>query len=124
MSELNDIIKSSLEGIKELGDVNGTVGDIITTPSGVTIIPVSKITIGFVGGGADYGQKKLTSAQNFGGGSGSGISITPLAFLTIDNNSSVNLIPIQNESSGVDRLISLLKQSPDLISNFKNSLNN
>ena len=124
MSELNDIIKSSLEGIKELGDVNGTVGDIITTPSGVTIIPVSKITIGFVGGGADYGQKKLTSAQNFGGGSGSGISITPLAFLTIDNNSSVNLIPIQNESSGVDRLISLLKQSPDLISNFKKSLNN
>ena len=124
MSELNDIIKSSLEGIKELGDVNGTVGDIITTPSGVTIIPVSKITIGFVGGGADYGQKKLTSAQNFGGGSGSGISITPLAFLTIDKNSSVNLIPIQNESSGVDRLISLLKQSPDLISNFKKSLNN
>lgn len=123
MSELNDIIKSSLEGIKELGDVNGTVGDIITTPSGVTIIPVSKITIGFVGGGADYGQKKLTSAQNFGGGSGSGISITPLAFLTIDKNSSVNLIPIQNESSGVDRLISLLKQSPDLISNFKKSLN-
>ena len=124
MSELNDIIKESLEGLRELGDVNSTIGDIITTPSGVTIIPVSKISIGFIGGGADYGQKKLTGAQSFGGGSGSGISITPLAFLTIDQNSSVNLISIPKESTGIERVVSLIQQSPDIINRFKSTLNN
>ena len=124
MSELNDIIRASLEGINDLIDVNSTIGDIITTPSGITIIPVSKITVGFIGGGADYGQKKLTSAQNFGGGSGSGISITPLAFLTIDQNSTINLISIQKDSSGADRIVSLMQQAPDIIHRFKNSLNN
>lgn len=124
MSELNDIIKESLEGLRELGDVNSTIGDIITTPSGVTIIPVSKISIGFIGGGADYGQKKLTGAQSFGGGSGSGISITPLAFLTIDQNSCVNLISIPKESTGIERVVSLIQQSPDIINRFKSALNN
>ena len=124
MSELNDIIKESLEGLRELGDVNSAIGDIITTPSGVTIIPVSKISVGFIGGGADYGQKKLTGAQSFGGGSGSGISITPLAFLTIDQNSSVNLISIPKESTGIERIVSLIQQSPDIINRFKSTLNN
>lgn len=124
MSELGDIIKSSLEGIKELNDVNSIIGDTITTPSGVSIIPVSKITVGFIGGGADYGQKKLTSSQNFGGGSGTGISITPLAFLTIDKSGSVNLISITKDSTGTDRVISLLEQTPDILRRFKGSLNN
>ena len=124
MSELSDIIKSSLEGIKELNDVNSIIGDTINTPSGVSIIPVSKITVGFIGGGADYGQKKLTSSQNFGGGSGTGISITPMAFLTIDKSGAVNLISITKDSTGTDRVISLLEQTPDILRRFKGSLNN
>ena len=124
MSELGDIIKSSLEGIKELNDVNSIIGDTITTPSGVSIIPVSKITVGFIGGGADYGQKKLTSSQNFGGGSGTGISITPMAFLTIDKSGAVNLISITKDPTGTDRVISLLEQTPDILRRFKGSLNN
>ena len=124
MSELEDIIKSSLEGIKELNDVNSIIGDTINTPSGVSIIPVSKITVGFIGGGADYGQKKLTSSQNFGGGSGTGISITPMAFLTIDKSGAVNLISITKDSTGTDRVISLLEQTPDILRRFKGSLNN
>lgn len=124
MSELGDIIKSSLEGIKELNDVNSIIGDTINTPSGVSIIPVSKITVGFIGGGADYGQKKLTSSQNFGGGSGTGISITPMAFLTIDKSGSVNLISITKDPTGTDRVISLLEQTPDILRRFKGSLNN
>lgn len=124
MSELGDIIKSSLEGIKELNDVNSIIGDTINTPSGVSIIPVSKITVGFIGGGADYGQKKLTSSQNFGGGSGTGISITPMAFLTIDKSGAVNLISITKDSTGTDRVISLLEQTPDILRRFKGSLNN
>lgn len=124
MSELGDIIKSSLEGIKELNDVNSIIGDTITTPSGVSIIPVSKITVGFIGGGADYGQKKLTSSQNFGGGSGTGISITPLAFLTIDKSGAVNLISITKDPTGTDRVISLLEQTPDILRRFRSSLNN
>lgn len=121
MSELSDVIRSSLEGIKELNDVNNVIGNAIHTPSGVSIIPVAKITMGFIGGGADYGQKRLAGSQSFGGGSGTGISITPIAFLTIDKLGGVNLLPISKDSTGPEKFLSLLEQAPDIINRFKSS---
>ena len=63
MSDMSEIIKESLDGINSFADPQKVVGDAIHTPSGVTIIPISKLTVGFAGGGADYGQKKLTHTQ-------------------------------------------------------------
>ncbi len=119
MSEMSDIIKASLDGIKSFADSDISMGNVINTPSGVTVIPISKVSVGFAGGGLDYGAKKLTQSQNFGGGSGTGISITPMAFLTIGKDASINLIPINSSSENVDKLISLLDRAPEIAGKVK-----
>ena len=123
MSDMSEIIKTTLEGIDNFTDVNSIVGNSIKTHDGMTVIPISKITIGFVGGGADYGQKKLTQSQSFGGGSGAGISISPVAFLTISPDSCVNLISLNTESKvGIDRITNIIDKSPEIIERIKKSL--
>ena len=120
-NKMSDIIKASLDGVKTFTDIDNVIGSAITTPAGVTVIPISKIAVGFAGGGLDYGGKKITAAQNFGGGSGTGISITPIAFLTVDKNAAVNLIPVSSQPSDVDRIASVIEQSPKIIEKIKNT---
>ena len=122
MSDMSEIIKESLDGIKGFADAETVIGRVINTPSGVTIIPISKLTVGFLGGGLDYGQRKASQMQNFGGGSGTGISITPIAFLTVGEDSTVNLISLNDEKSNADRLFSLIERSPEIIEKIKNTL--
>ena len=119
---MSDIIRTSLDGIKSFTDMESAIGTPIQTPSGVTVIPISKVSIGFATGGLDYGAKKLTSSQNFGGGGGTGVSITPIAFLTVGKDAEVNLIPIANFQSGIDRALSLIERSPEIIEKIKDSL--
>ena len=119
MSDMSEIIKASLEGIKSFADAQTIVGKLITTPSGVTVIPISKLSVGFIGGGADYGQKKITHAQNFGGGSGAGVSITPIAFLTITPDGSIDVLPVNEKRNISDKLISFIDRSPEIIDKIK-----
>ena len=119
---MSDIIKSSLEGVRSFTDMQTVVGNAIHTPSGVTVIPVSKVSVGFAGSGVDFGIKKLVGAQNFGSGSGSGVSITPIAFLTIGKNAEVNLIQItQDHDKSLDKITSLIEHSPEIIKKIKNT---
>ena len=119
--KMSDMIKASLDGIKEFTDVDTVFGKAITTQSGVTIIPVSKVNVGFASGGVDYGSKRALTPQNFGGGSGTGVSITPVAFLTVNKEAEINLIEIgHKESSALDRALNLIEASPDLIERIKN----
>ena len=120
---MSDIIRASLEGVKEFTGMDTVIGNAINTPSGVTVIPVSKVSVGFAGGGIDYGNKKMISPPNFGGGSGTGVSITPIAFLTVGPDATVNLIHISGQSiSTVDRVASLIEASPEIIEKIKNAL--
>ena len=119
MSDMSEIIKASLEGIKSFADAQTVVGKLINTPSGVTVIPISKLSVGFIGGGADYGQKKITHAQNFGGGSGAGVSITPIAFLTITPYGSIDVLPVNEKRNISDKLISFIDRSPEIIDKIK-----
>ena len=97
-------------------------GKAITTPGGVTVIPVSKVSLGFATGGLDFQSKRPISPTNFGGGSGTGVSITPVAFLTVGADSSVNLIQISGgEASSVDRACDLIEKSPAIIEKIKNT---
>ncbi len=122
-NKLSDIVRASLDGVRDFADVKCAVGEPITTPDGVTIIPVSRISVGFATGGLDFGAKRLASAQNFGGGGGTGVSVTPLAFLTVGKNSEINLIQVSDsESSGVDRALSLFERSPEIIKKIKDTL--
>ena len=120
-NKMSELIKTSLDGIKEFTDVDAVFGKAVTTPSGVTVIPVSKISVGFATGGLDFQSKRPISPTNFGGGSGTGVSITPVAFLTVGTNAEINLIEIGTKSDSVDKALSLIENSPEIISKIKNS---
>ncbi len=118
---LSDIIRTSLDGIRELTESDTFVGGPIETASGVTIIPVSKITLGFATGGVDLGNKKAIGLGNFGGGGGSGVAITPMAFITVSPTGVVDMIDFsKNESqSPTAKVIDFLSNAPRWIEEIK-----
>ena len=121
-NKMSDMIRASLDGIKDFTDVDTVFGKAITTPSGVTVIPVSKISVGFATGGLDIPTKRTLSHTNFGGGSGTGVSITPIAFLTVGKNAEINLIHISNTTNGLDHALSVIERSPEIIQKIKDTL--
>lgn len=110
---LTDMMSSTMGKIRDMVDVNTVIGEPITTPSGVTIIPVTKVSIGYGSGGSDFAAKNASAGGNpFGGGAGAGVKITPVAFLVI-RGENVRMLPVaEPASTSVDRLIELL---PDLL---------
>lgn len=122
MSDINEMLKATLDGIKAFTDVETIVGNVINTPSGVTVIPISKVTVGYAGCGIDYGQRKLSQSQSFGGGCGTGISITPIAFLTVSADAEINLISLTGEKSSTDRFLSIIERSPEIIEKIRSTL--
>lgn len=120
---MSDIIKTSLEGIKSFTDMDAAFGTAINTPSGVTIIPVSKISLGFASGGLDYSGKRSAYDKNFGGGGGTAVSVTPVAFIAIGRNAEVSMIPIDDRGSlNLEKLLSLVERSPEIVEKIKNIL--
>ena len=118
MSEhpINSLMDTSMRKIKELIDVNTIIGDPITTPDGTTIIPVSKVTYGFASGGSDLPTKK-DSRDCFGGGSGAGVTIQPVGFLSIAKG-NVKFIPIEKYDGAADRIVGMIPEAFDKISGF------
>ena len=111
---LSEMLGDTMSKIREMIDANTVVGTPITTPDGVTIVPVTKVSIGYGGGGSDYATKNYPAGRDnaFGGGAGVGVNITPVAFLII-RGENVRMLPIaEPASTSMDRLIELL---PDLL---------
>ena len=121
-SKMSEIIKASMEGIKSFTDTNTIIGNAINTPSGVTVIPISRVSMAIATGGVDYSSKKLSLPANFGGGGGSGISITPIASLTVSPDREVNLINVDGGGSDVEKITGLIERSPDIIEKIKGAL--
>ncbi|NLM62615.1 MAG: sporulation protein YtfJ [Clostridiales bacterium] len=109
-----DMMSVTLQKIKEMVDVNTIVGQAITAPDGTTIIPVSKLCFGFASGGSDFSGRN--DDQNFGGGSGAGVNIVPVAFLVVSNG-NVKLLPVsQPAGNTVDRVVEMIPGIVDKIS--------
>ncbi len=121
-TKMSDIIRASMDGIRSFTDNDTVLGNAVTTPQGVTVIPISKVTVGIATGGIDYGTKKFSSPQNFGGGGGTGMSITPLAFITVNRNAEVELIHLNAKESDVEKISSLIERSPEIIERIKNAI--
>ena len=121
-TKMSDIIRASMDGIKSFTDMDTVIGGAITTPNGVTVIPVSKVSMGIATGGVDYGNKRVSATQNFGGGGGTGLSITPVAFLTVGRDAEVNLININPGKDDFERFASLIEHSPEIIEKIKTAL--
>ena len=113
---INSLMDTSMKKIKDLIDVNTIIGDPITTPDGTTIIPVSKVTYGFASGGSDLPTKK-ESRDCFGGGSGAGVTIQPVGFLSIIKG-NVKFIPIEKYDGAADRIVGMIPEAFDKISSF------
>ncbi|MBQ7655338.1 MAG: GerW family sporulation protein [Clostridia bacterium] len=90
---IGDLMQTTLENIKDMVDVNTVIGEPIPTGSGATIIPVSKVTFGFVAGGGEYGNNQLPEEDKpFAGGSGAGVSVQPVGFLVVQQD-GVKVLP-------------------------------
>ena len=103
------ILGTSIEKIKDLVDVSTIIGDPIKISDTLQIIPVSKVTYGFASGGTDFPSKN--NAELFGGGGGAGITISPVAFLVV-NNGSVTVRYLNAAEGSVERAIGMI---PDVV---------
>lgn len=121
-NKIPEIIKSSLENIRSMVDANTVVGDPIITDVGTTIIPISKISVGIASGGVDYNDKaERPKPQNFGGGGGTGLSVSPAGFLIVDKNGHVDFINVgmKGKPDPVDQIADFVERTPDIIAKIK-----
>lgn len=124
---IQGLMQTAMENIKEMVDVNTIVGDPVQTPDGSVIMPISKVGFGFVAGGSDIrmdGSSDHHGTQSdahhasvslpFGGGSGGGVSITPIAFLVVGTQ-GVKIVPLDNQTHLLERVIDAAPQVFDKV---------
>ncbi|MFZ2742853.1 MAG: GerW family sporulation protein [Ruminococcus bromii] len=111
---IGSLMDTTMEKIKEMIDVNTIIGEPITSPDGTLIIPVSKVSYGFAAGGSDLPTKK-ENKDCFGGGSGAGVTIQPVAFLTVYQG-DVRLVSVDSEEGTADKLVNMI---PDVLKKVK-----
>ncbi len=120
---IEGLMKTAMESIKEMVDVNTVVGDPVETPDGSVIIPISRVACGFAAGGGEYGMggsKDGESANGpFGGGSGAGVSVQPMGFLVVGNG-QIRLLPVDDNHALYDRLIDAAPQMLNQIQSMFN----
>ena len=117
---IESLMKTAMESIQQIVDVNTIVGDPVETHDGSVIIPISRVSCGFAAGGSEFGQMEdhkenattggQAAALPFGGGAGAGVSVQPVAFLVVGNG-TIRLLPVDSNVV-VDRLIDTV---PDLL---------
>lgn len=114
---LPNMLDNTIARIREMVDANSVVGEPIVTADGVTIIPISKISIGLGGGGSDYVSRHPNKQDNpFGGGVGAGVKVTPIAFLVI-RGENVRMLPVASApNTTADRLVEMVPDVVDKLS--------
>ena len=132
MSEhpIEGLMLTAMNSIKDMIDVNTIIGDPIQASNGVSVIPISKVSFGFVAGGSEFKGETIDEYKKqekdeqiqyrlpFGGGAGAGVSLSPIAFLVIQNN-VVKLLPV-NHSTALDKILDYI---PDLFEKVNNMAN-
>lgn len=119
---VSDMMQNTIAKLREMVDVNSVVGEPIATADGVTIIPISKVTAGFAGGGSDFVPKTANQHENpFGGGVGAGLNVTPIAFLVIKDG-NVRMLPVAlPANTTADRIVEMIPETLDKIADFIDS---
>lgn len=114
---IGELMTNTMESVKNILKVDTVVGDPIYTPDGITLVPISRISVGFGGGGVEF-AKKTGDARPYGGGNATGVKIDPIGFLVIKEGTirMVNVTP--PASNTVDRIIDLVPQVMDRVDAF------
>lgn len=119
---IENLMRCTMENLIHMIDVNTVIGDTVQTNDGSYIIPISKVSFGFASGGSEFGTEKSNKATNsdfpFGGGSGAGVSVKPVAFLVLREN-SIRLLPVDVNNT-YDRIVDTI---PQIIEIIKESMN-
>lgn len=117
---INELMSITMDKVKAMAGGNTIVGEPIRTDDGVTLIPVSKVSMGFASGGADFNGKtpKADGSANFGGGAGAGVNIAPVAFLVVKDG-HVRLLPVAPPpATTVDRVVEMVPEMFDRVTEF------
>ena len=136
MNKQSDLIRTALEGAKDLISANTVLGSPLCKENGVTIIPVSKVSVGLATGGLDYFGKNQPSCpsadpeklSSFGGGGGTGLSVSPIGFLVVKASGTVELLTVDAAAnrptavSIIESVIDVLERSPEIAEKLKNTL--
>ena len=122
-NKIPEIIRSSMENIRSMVDANTVVGEPINTTAGNVIIPISKISVGIASGGVDYNPKKDAQPrpQNFGGGGGTGLTVSPIGFLVVDKYGDVEFLSTNTKGKPdpIDQIADFVERTPDIIAKIK-----
>ena len=113
---VENLMRSTMENLKDMIDVNTVIGDTVETGNGTCIIPISKVTFGFASGGSDFCtsfNSNEPSAYPFGGGSGAGVTVKAVAFLVVRED-AVRLLPVEQDTT-YDRIVDTIPQVIDMI---------
>lgn len=113
--KVENVLNSAIDGLKNMIDVNSVIGEPVKLSDTTTVIPVSKVSMGFVSGGSSFG--KTSSNDNFGGGAGGGIKISPVAFLVV-NDGNVRLVNVSDCPDQTDKLLSKIPELIDQVSSL------
>ena len=117
---IQGLMNVTMEKIHQMVDSNTIIGKPIITEDGTTILPVSKVSFGFASGGSDFATKnqKPDADNSFGGGSGAGVNINPIAFLVVRGD-TVKLLPVAPPPDGaVDRVVDMVPELVDKVTGF------
>lgn len=112
---IQGLMRTAMENIKQMVDVNTIIGDPVETPDGSVILPISKVGFGFAAGGSEFQYDRDhpgVIGYPFGGGSGGGVSITPVAFLVVGKQ-GIRSIPLENSTHLYDRILDSVPQFVD-----------
>ncbi|MBE6997210.1 MAG: sporulation protein YtfJ [Ruminococcaceae bacterium] len=114
-SNISSLMETTMGKIREMVDVNTVVGSPITTPDGITVIPVSRISYAFATGGSDF---RIKEKPGFGGGNGAGVKIEPIGFLIVKDGNvrMVGITPPANNT--IDRVIEKAPELMDTLETF------
>ena len=118
---ISDLMTETMSKIKEMVDVNTIIGNPIVAADGTTVIPVSKVSFGFGAGGSEFSSKHAAAGSPlaFGGGSGAGVTVSPVCFLVISKDGSANILGINAQASDtVDRLVEMIPSAINKVTSF------
>ena len=114
---ISQIMESTIEKIRDLANSETVIGKPIEIGENTVIIPVSKLSLGFASGGSDFPSKNPKDL--FGGGGGAGVTVTPKAFLIVENG-NVRLLQLAKDGEAIDRLVNMIPDAVNQISSFIN----
>ena len=118
INPIGELMQSTMDNVRSMLKMDTVVGDPIVTPDGITLIPISRISVGFGGGGVEFTASKVGQDRPYGGGNATGVKIEPIGFLVIKEGviRMISVTPPANNT--VDRLIDLVPQVMDRVDNF------